>query len=251
MSNHLLAGRRELLSYRRALADQRERTRLLHQMIQPARGTAHDVNGMRVDVRCTTADPALPVGDDWYLSMPMIGGDLILAVGDAVGHGLSAAATMVRMRFATAAFAAQGHSPGVILTKLNTMLCRKDTDSTATSVIVRYRPDGTVTWARAGHPPILLANRHGVRQLPNPTGPLLGVFPAPRYTQLTRRLTPGDRLLLYTDGIIRRGLAIDDGIRQIEERLTERLGSSVPLLDQLEYRASHDDACVLVAERLR
>ncbi len=258
MTNDLLASRPGP-SYRQALADQREHNRLLHELIQPARAASDDVNGVRIDVRCTSADPTLPIGGDWYLSM-LVGGDLILAVGDVEAHGLNAAAAAVPLRYAMAAFAGEGYPPGAILAKLNTMLCSddggatlrgQDTDPSATCVVVRYQRDGTLTLARAGHPPILHGDCHGVRPLPNPDGPLLGVFSTPTYEQLTYQLQPGERLLLYTDGIIRRGQSIDDGIRELADLMAATPGSPTPLLDRLDYRASRDDACVLVAERLR
>src|SRR3954468_11526874 len=69
-------NRRELHSYRRAMTELRTMTRLLQQMIQPAQGTAIDVSGLRVDVRCVGLDQSLRIGGDWYLSMPLVGGDL-------------------------------------------------------------------------------------------------------------------------------------------------------------------------------
>lgn len=61
--------------------------------------------GIHVAVRCRSADSRMRAGGDWHLSMPMRGGDLLLAIGDIAGHGLTAAAEMVRLRYAMASLA--------------------------------------------------------------------------------------------------------------------------------------------------
>lgn len=91
------------------------------------------------------------------------------------------------------------HSPAIILSRLNTLLHHADCETTATAVVATYRPGtGRLVWARAGHPPLLLADGHRVVRLPNPQGPLLGMFPAPQFAQESRKLPPGHLVLLYT-----------------------------------------------------
>ena len=81
---------------------------------------------MRIAVRYEGADRSVDVGGDWYLSEPLPDGGLLLAVGDVVGHGLAATATMVRLRNAAVGLAVAGHRPGEILTVLN-RLCASGT----------------------------------------------------------------------------------------------------------------------------
>jgi serine phosphatase RsbU (regulator of sigma subunit) len=241
----------------RALAEQREINGRLQQVIMPAGDPVIDVNGMRVAARCLGADHALHVGGDWYLTMPLRDGDLLLAVGDAVGHGLNAATAMVQLRHAMTAFAAEGHSPRGILAALNVLLCQQDAETIATAVVARYRPGtGELTWARAGHPPILLADTRGVQALGQPAGVVLGVFPEAEYRHAHKRLHSGDLVLMYTDGFVeRRGGTIDEGVSAISERVGAALSARptdrpTTVVDRLDPRNPTDDSCVLVAESL-
>ncbi|MEV0136790.1 PP2C family protein-serine/threonine phosphatase [Dactylosporangium sp. NPDC050688] len=238
------------LSYRSQLARERQISHELQYAIQPATSVVGDIDGLQVAVRCHSADPALRIGGDWYLILPLANGDLVMAVGDVVGHGLGAIEPMIGLRYAMAAYAAEGHPPATILSRLNTLLCRADSETTATAVVATYRPrTGQLRWARAGHPPLLLADHHRVTRLPNPRGPLLGVFPAPSFTQESRQLLPGHSVLLYTDGMIKRG-AFDDGIELLADRITGIGGHPAAVLDRLDFDTARDDACALLAQRI-
>ena len=250
MSTVLLDGGRETLSYRRQLARERHISHALQHAIQPATSVVSDIDGLQVAVRCHGADPALRIGGDWYLILPLTNGDLVMAVGDVVGHGLGAVEAMIGLRYAMAAYAAEGHPPAIILSRLNTLLCRADSETTATAVVATYRPStGRLVWARAGHPPLLLADRRRVMRLPDPRGPLLGMFPAAPFAQDSRQLLPGHSVLLYTDGMIKRG-TFDDGIELLANRITGLGGNPGAILDRLDFGAARDDACALLAQRI-
>ncbi|MEO5875938.1 MAG: PP2C family protein-serine/threonine phosphatase [Streptosporangiaceae bacterium] len=214
-------------------------------------GAAGDTHGMRVSARCLSLDPAFDLCGDWYLNLPQTDGSVLLAVGDAVGHGAAAAATMLRLRQAMIDSAQAGRSPGGILAELNTAILQRYPTTTASAVVACYRPDGELTWARAGHPPMLLADRRGVRPLANPAGLLLGVLPGETFEEATLRLLPGHLVIMYTDGMVERGTCIDEGIRELADRVGAGLRCPSRLLDQLDYRALRDDVCVLIAERTR
>jgi serine phosphatase RsbU (regulator of sigma subunit) len=236
-------------SYPVQLARERQISHTLQHAIQPATSVVRDIGGLHIAVRCHGADPALRLGGDWYLILPLANGDLVMAVGDVVGHGLGAIGAMIGLRYATAAYAAEGHPPATILSRLNTLLCRADNETTATAVVATYRPStGELRWARAGHPPLLLADGHRVTCLPNPRGPLLGVLPAPSFTQESRQLLPGHSVLLYTDGLIKRG-TFDEGIELLADRITGTAGHPAAILDRLDFDAARDDACALLAQR--
>jgi serine phosphatase RsbU (regulator of sigma subunit) len=231
-------------------ARERQISHTLQHAIQPATCVVSDVDGLYVAVRCHGADPALRIGGDWYLILPLDNGDLVLAVGDVVGHGLGAIEAMIGLRYATAAFAAEGHSPATILSQLNSMLCRADGETTATAVVATYRPNtGLLRWARAGHPPLLPADHHRVTRLPNPSGPLLGVLSAPSFTLACHRLLPQQSVLLYTDGLLERG-TVEDGIDLLADQITGGGEDAAAILDRLDFRAARDDACALLAQRL-
>jgi serine phosphatase RsbU (regulator of sigma subunit) len=255
--NRLLANQQLMATQRQVLARQREINSRLQRAILPQPEPATDVNGMRVLVRYQGADRGLSVGGDWYLTDPLPGGDLLLAVGDVVGHGLSAAPTMNQLRYAMVALAVAGHEPNEILAALNRLLCHQHANAAATAVVARYRPDSRrLTWARAGHPPILVASGGTVTSLWHPEGVILGVYPEADYVPATRELSFGDLVLMYTDGFVedRQG-DIDEGVRLLADQA--RLALEVPLADRpdtlvgrLHLRSLHDDACLLVAEPL-
>ncbi|WP_238007991.1 PP2C family protein-serine/threonine phosphatase [Dactylosporangium sp. AC04546] len=215
-----------------------------------------DINGVRVAVRCEVADRIANVGGDWYLSIALPGGDVMLAVGDVMGHGPAAAATMVQLRAAMTRLALAGDEPGAVLSALNRMLCRRNTTTIATAVCGRFRrADHTLTWARAGHLPILRATADGVSPLFQPPGMALGVDPAARYCHAVVELRAGDLLFMYTDGVVeQRDQAIDQGVQDLAEDVRVAMRTSAPgerlrnALDHARRGNPDDDACLLAAE---
>jgi serine phosphatase RsbU (regulator of sigma subunit) len=253
--DRLLVSHRTVVAQQRELAEQREINDQLQQVILPVPTAITDVNGMRVAVRYLAADDSTDVGGDWYLAVPLADGDVVFAVGDVVGHGLAAAPPMVALRHAAAAYAVAGHEPGEVLAALNMLLCRQGGWATATAVVARYQPrTGELTWARAGHPPIMVAGRDGVDTRYEPTGILLGVCPEAEYEHASVRLYPGDVVLMYTDGLIeQRGRGIDEGVRELAREVAEALqvhGADrlTSILDRLHRRNPGDDACMLAAQ---
>jgi serine phosphatase RsbU (regulator of sigma subunit) len=223
----------------------------LQWLVQQPDWTPLGACGVQVAVRYHSADPGLRMGGDWYLSMPLADGDLLLAVGDVAGHGLKAAVEMVALHYAMASFAISYGEPAAILDHLNTMLCRRD-EVTATAVAARFCPrSGELVWAQAGHLPILAAHADGVRPLPSPDGMMLGVVAGARFGQATVRLEPGDFVVLYTDGVLSRSEPIDQGINRRAALAAVARCCPPGLLDDVDYDAASDDACVLVAERVR
>ena len=84
-------------------------------------------------------------------------------------------------------------------------------------VMARYSPrEHRLVWAQAGHPPPLLVRDGEARYLERPFGMLLGATDAPRYEEAQIDLEPGDRLLLYTDGLVERPAeSIDRGLERL------------------------------------
>lgn len=221
-----------------------------------AMAVREQVNGVRVGVRYAVADHASNLGGDWYLSTPLPGGDVMLAVGDVMGHGRVAAATMMQLRAAMTRLALAGDEPGAILAALNRMLCRRPSTMLATAVCGRFRTaDHTLTWSRAGHLPILRANAAGVSALAQPSGMALGVDPAARYDTARVVVEPGDLLVMYTDGVVeQRDQAIDQGVQHLADDVRLAMRASAPgervraALDFAHRGNPDDDACLLAAE---
>ncbi|MEU1168645.1 SpoIIE family protein phosphatase, partial [Streptomyces sp. NPDC005921] len=93
----------------------------------------------------------------------------------------------------------------------------------------------------------LLVRGGEVRRLDRPEGMLLGASTDPVYTAAECRLEPGDRLLMYTDGLVERpGEDIDTGLSRLADAVrTAGPGSLDALLDALLEGERRDDVCVL------
>jgi serine phosphatase RsbU (regulator of sigma subunit) len=138
------------------------------------------------------------------------------------------------------------------LSRLNTLLLHsRDAHGTATMVLALYRPDERrLVWAQAGHPPPVLLRAGQVRRLERPRGMLLGACAAPPYEEAECLLEPGDRLLLYTDGLVERpGEGLDLGLERLARAMgaehTDEPGSLAPLLDAMLEGELRDDVCVV------
>jgi serine phosphatase RsbU (regulator of sigma subunit) len=154
--------------------------------------------------------PAGYVSGDLYDVMRLDETRVGFYMADAVGHGVPAAllTMFIKQALTTKAIVPGGYRlipPGEALARLNQTLVDQNL-AHATFATALYGVIDTVTLevtlARAGHPApmILRAGDKTVEPL-QPEGGLLGVFPGETYDTATARLAPGDRLLVYTDGI--------------------------------------------------
>ncbi|MET9605914.1 PP2C family protein-serine/threonine phosphatase [Streptomyces sp. NPDC006512] len=194
------------------------------------------------------------VGGDWYKCRRLPDGRILLAIGDASGHGLGAVARMAQQRHALAGLAhAPGTDAGQLTTWLNELLCADSAAETATGIIGHIDGQRTLRWACAGHPaPLLLRDGRASALGTGHRGPLFGLVPGHAYETAEVRLLPGDLLLLYTDGMVeRRGEDITCGI----DALADVLGTCTGLgaqeaLDHImgSYAVTEheDDTCLVV-----
>ncbi|MFI9344173.1 SpoIIE family protein phosphatase [Streptomyces sp. NPDC052773] len=177
------------------------------------------------------------VGGDWFDVLPLSGARVALVVGDVVGHGLHAAATMGRLRTAVHNFTALDLAPDELLTLLDEMVARIDQHEAeeggsapvtgATCLYAIYDPVARrCAIARAGHPPPALVLPDGRVEFPEvPAGPPLGLGGLP-FETADLELAEGSRLVLYTDGLVEdRGRDIDVGLGLLREAL-EQAGTS-------------------------
>nr|WP_179235310.1 SpoIIE family protein phosphatase [Streptomyces sp. CS113] len=171
------------------------------------------------------------VGGDWFDVLPLSGSRVALVVGDVVGHGLHAAATMGRLRTAVHNFTALDLPPDELLGLLDELVGRIDQDEAAddstapvtgaTCLYAIYDPvAGSCVIARAGHPPPALIRPDGTVEFPEvPAGPPLGLGGLP-FETTELRLAEGSRLVLYTDGLVEdRAHDIDVGLEQLRRAL--------------------------------
>jgi anti-sigma regulatory factor (Ser/Thr protein kinase) len=155
------------------------------------------------------------VGGDWFDTLTLADGTLGFVVGDVVGKGVEAAATMAQLRNGMRALTLDRVSPGDTVTKLNLLLSSYTDVPFATLAYVTLDPrthDATVTLA--GHPSPLVVSPDGeVRFLEEARGLPLGADPAASYSEWHTEIEAGATLVLYTDGLVERpDRPIDDGL---------------------------------------
>jgi PAS domain S-box-containing protein len=160
------------------------------------------------------------VGGDWYDVLQM-GPDAVgLVIGDVVGHDVEAAAAMGQLRSVVRAYAFEQEEPGTVLMRVDQLVSGMRIPRSASLVLATLTRDGDaweLEWSRAGHLPPLLIGDGEVQVLSEAGGTLVGVGDRPRATA-TRRLEPGDVLVLYTDGLIeRRSRPLMDGLQMLRE----------------------------------
>ncbi|WP_031113262.1 ATP-binding SpoIIE family protein phosphatase, partial [Streptomyces sp. NRRL S-146] len=210
---------------------QREHTQVLalQRRLLPRTG------GDTIDI-ASVYQPATPdsagVGGDWVNSFPLPDGRTALVVGDVVGHGLGAAATMGQLSMEARALLSAGLAPDQVLEHLDeTVTVLDDADSGlaagysalgSTCCIALYDPVGHhVTLSSAGHlPPILVSPDGRAGPLSIRPHPGLGAEFALRepFDVYTIGVPPGSMLALYTDGLVEdRDLSIDEGIGRLSD----------------------------------
>ncbi|MFG3343540.1 SpoIIE family protein phosphatase [Streptomyces sp. NPDC048018] len=214
--------------------------------------------------RYLPADSHLGAGGDWYDVIPLSGARVGLVVGDVVGHGLGAAASMGRLRAMVRTLAELDLAPDELLARLNDQVGREAPDQNAngadgggavgaTCVYGIYDPASrTSTWAAAGHPSPAVAQPHGpVGFLRLPPGPPLGVGRLP-YESVDVELAEGSLVVLFTDGLVEaRGQGIDVGLDRLAAVLGEQRGTSpdrlcAQIVAELSTGEVQDDATLLV-----
>lgn len=146
------------------------------------------------------------VGGDLFDVMPLPNGKVALVVADVSGKGIQAAVHTAMIRYMTRAFIFQWpDSPATVLDLLNRSLFNYFGSKTIVTVFCAIiDPEtGWMTYANAGHPPAIALTRSGKQQtLFYRTGIPIGYSEKSEYDERELILTPGDMLLLYTDGII-------------------------------------------------
>ncbi|MBQ0910770.1 SpoIIE family protein phosphatase [Streptomyces sp. RM99] len=218
---------------------------------------APDRPGLGIATRYRPADDTSEIGGDWYDVLPLASDGTALVIGDVMGSGATAAATMGQLRTATRALARLDLPPGAVLSGLDSLA--EDLDSSfATCTYLTCRPAaGTCEIATAGHLPPVVIRPDGTTGLIDPApGPPLGIggttFTTHRFT-----LAPGSRVLLYTDGLVEtRTDPIDNRLQLLLDLLTRHSHRELEatcdlLLEELRHPGSRDDVALLLASLTR
>ncbi|MFF3526475.1 SpoIIE family protein phosphatase [Streptomyces rubiginosohelvolus] len=206
-------------------------------------------SAVRTAYRYLPADDVTGVGGDWFDVIPLSGTRVGLVVGDVVGHGLQAAATMGRLRTSVRAFAQLDMPPDELLTRLDDLVGQPaeeppdayggavetyDVTTGATCLYAVYDPvSRRCVMARAGHLPPAVVDPDGAVSFPDlPAGPPLGLGGLP-FESMEFELPVGSLLALFTDGLVEaRDHDIGHGLDTLGQVLTDRSASLEELCDR-------------------
>nr|WP_051805039.1 SpoIIE family protein phosphatase [Streptomyces sp. NRRL F-2747] len=228
-----------------------------------------------VDVAFRYLPAKAGVGGDWFDVIPLAGARVALVVGDVVGHGVHAAATMGRLRTAVHNFASLDMPPDELLGHLDELIHRIDQNESgsagdpaegageaagvtgATCLYAVYDPvSGACAMASAGHPGPALVRPDGSVEFPQlPAGLPLGVGGMP-FEAVQLRLPESSRLVLFTDGLLEdRDRDFDTGLTLLAETLAHPGRSPeqacADVLAALLFPAPSDDIALLIADTRR
>ena len=186
------------------LAEARKRemelTRQIHRGLLP--GSEPSFPGIDVDAACIAADN---IGGDYYDYLGFDDGSLGLLVADVSGHGVGAALFMAAAKGVFLAEARHAPDAATLLSEVNGVLYGdfSRADLFATALFARLDPGASrVEVVSAGHHPLLLVRADGSWETLSPRGVVLGVLEQQSFQPVSAPLTPGDLLLLFTDGIL-------------------------------------------------
>ncbi|MGK5498949.1 ATP-binding SpoIIE family protein phosphatase [Streptomyces sp. URMC 125] len=179
--------------------------------------------GLEVFTHYTPSPDPGGVGGDWFDVMALPGGRTALVVGDVMGHGVAAAATMGRLRTVSRTLLGMDTAPDRVLARLDLVVRDLEDDPVATCLCAVYDPaTASCTLAGAGHMPPLLVDASGaVSRVEVPVGAPLGAGVIP-YDPVTVPVAAGQRLVLYTDGLVKtREGDVDAWLRRLADALPE------------------------------
>ncbi len=170
--------------------------------------------------------PMGAVAGDFYDFLALEGNQLGILVADVTGHGVPAALIASMLKVAFAAQTGHAQNPERVLTGLNQALCGNFESHFVTAAYLYADLDAKIIrYAGAGHPPILFSSRsNGDTRSIEQNGLFLGMFPEAAYSSLEIPLKPGDRYVLYTDGVPESKNATDEefGLARCKQFLESR-----------------------------
>lgn len=143
------------------------------------------------------------VGGDYFDIFPFSDSKAGIAIADVMGKGLPAALLMANLQAAVRATVSETIAPAELCSKVNQLVCRNLSDGRFATFFYGLLDTaaGRLSYANAGHVPPLLLRTSGERLRLHEGGTVLGIFPRAPYGQNDVRITPGDRLAFFTDGV--------------------------------------------------
>jgi sigma-B regulation protein RsbU (phosphoserine phosphatase) len=249
----VLASERRLLSIANELAIARE----IQTSILP--GGSPRIKNLRV---AAAYCPMTEVAGDFYEFIPVDHNCIGFLVADVTGHGIPAALIAAMIKVAMQSLVPYAHDPRRVLGGLNGVLSAQMGPQLVSAAYLWVDTENrSALYSAAGHPPLLHCREGEVHRIES-NGLLLGVFPESEYPLCDMAILPGDRFLLYTDGVSEPENALGDSFGEFKFEQVIRNNQSRPpseLLDQLltEIRqwqpasaTQHDDITLIVIDVL-
>jgi GAF domain-containing protein/anti-sigma regulatory factor (Ser/Thr protein kinase) len=230
-----MAGQAALaLGRARVFESERSTAETLQRSVLPA--SLPRVEGMQLAARYLPGGHGVAVGGDWFDAIELHDGRLGLVIGDVMGKGVHAAASMGQLRNALRAFSVERLKPSSALARLDRLGDETLESAFATVVYAVVDPrNGVLRFSSAGHPPPVVAFPDGrVELLEGGRGLPLGTGMRPQYRQAVAELPAGSVLVLYSDGLVeRRGQSIDDGLEKLLTAIREAPKDPERLLEHI------------------
>jgi sigma-B regulation protein RsbU (phosphoserine phosphatase) len=235
---------------KRAL-DRDQQLASLHQELEVAKRIQLSIlpTGFPVSPHFTVAARYVPmtaVAGDFYEFLSTGGPTAGLLVADVSGHGVPAALIASMVKMATTAQRQHAASPERLLAGVNEALCGSTQGQFVTAAYVHLDAErGELCYAAAGHPPMLLLRDGQVCSIEE-NGLVLGVLSSAAYRSTKQTLVKGDRLLLYTDGVIEaaNGGEEEFGQERLGKLLTASAGRTVEEMADLILSTVQDWASI-------
>ena len=214
-----------------------------------------DIDGWVLE---TLYRPGSSVGGDFYDVFMLDNHRMGLVIADAAGHGVAAAMLAVLFKLRLKLTDSDGNvlMPNRVLKSLNRRM-HESPSAPGTFITAVYalinRRTGDVRIASAGHPPSIFTSPSGKSELLEKTGPALGLVADARYEENDIHLDTGDRLLLYTDGVIEGGQSAPTHEDLVESLLAnpdrEDLLSKLYQAATKDIQGDQDDITMILLER--
>lgn len=219
VNKHVEAGRQQRKTVRRKLLELQDAVAVQRRLMPSQFPT---LPGMTIAAEC---HPAGDMGGD-YFDVFRMGQKIGICVADVVGKGFAAALMMSNLQAAVKVLAADWVAPSDLCARVNELVCRNGTDGKFISFFYALLDpqNATLTYCNCGHnAPIVHSSNGSVSRL-EAGGTLLGLNCHEAYAEAEMKLSPGDRLVLFTDGMPEAGASREDEYG--EERMIELIQKS-------------------------
>lgn len=204
--------------------------------------------------------PMTSVAGDFYDFLQLDEERVGVLVADVSGHGVPAALIASMVKVALAAQQSCADRPADVLAGMNRALVGRLASRYVTAAYLFIdRRQGTLRYAAAGHPPMLHLGKRGNVQQIEENGVLLGFLEDACYTTCEKRFEPGDRLLLYTDGLIEAENAAGDfyGLERVQTTIAgsshlaaaDAADAVLQAMDSWSQLPAADDLTIVLIER--